>query len=85
MLRADKCELGRSEVHYLGHVISGGMIHPDPEKLHTVKDYPRPEKKRDIRVFLVLVGCHCQFVPKFSTDRFNQDREARVISVGQDV
>ena len=66
-LRADKCELGCSEVRYLGHVISGGMICPDPEKLYTVKDYPKPEKKTDVRAFLGLVGYYHQFMPKFST------------------
>ena len=46
--------IGRYEVCYLGHVIGGGNIQPDPEKLRVVKDYSRLQKKKDVKAFLGL-------------------------------
>jgi len=35
-----KCQFGKSEVHYLGHVIGGGTVKPDPQKIEAVNNYP---------------------------------------------
>ncbi len=42
-LKVKKCQFGRKEVHYLGHVIGGGKVRPDPGKLQAVAEYPRPQ------------------------------------------
>ena len=66
-IKMAKCQFGRSEVRYLGHVIGGGKVKPDPQKLEAVKDYPTPVCKRDVRAFLGLAGYYHHFVPHFST------------------
>lgn len=30
------------KISYLGHVISSGIIQPDPNKIHAIVNYPRP-------------------------------------------
>ena len=59
-----KCHFGKSEVHYLGHVIGGGIVKPDPE---AVSNYPVPVTEKEVRAFLGLSGYYRQFVPHFAT------------------
>ena len=39
-INVTKCQFGRHEVYYLGHVIGEGAVKPDPQKLDAVKNYP---------------------------------------------
>ena len=66
-IKMSKCQFGRSEVHYLGHVIGGGKVKPDPQKLNAVNNYPTPTSKKEVRAFLGLAGYYCRFVPHFSS------------------
>ena len=62
-----KCQFGKIEVHYLGHVIGGGTVKPDPQKLEAVDNYPVPATKKEVRAFLGLSGYYRRFVPHFAT------------------
>jgi len=62
-----KCQFGKSEIHYLGHVIGGGTVKPDPQKIKAVNNYLVPVTKKEVRVFLGLSGYYRQFMPHFST------------------
>lgn len=66
-LKLSKCRFGQSKVSYLGHVIGGGEIQPDPKKLEAVRNYPHPETTKDVRAFLGLVGYYRRFIPHFAT------------------
>ena len=54
-------------MHYTGHVIGGGQVKPNPQKLDAVRDYPTPVSKNQVRAFLGLAGYYCRFVSHFST------------------
>ena len=55
-IKMSKCQFGRIKVHYLGHVIGGGQVKPDPGKLEAVRDYPTPVSKKQVRAFWDLQG-----------------------------
>jgi len=38
-LKLPKCQFGLKEVKYLGHIIGGGQLRPDPEKLDAIQSY----------------------------------------------
>jgi len=65
-LQPDKCEFLKTEVTYLGHVISKDGVKPDPKKLEAVKQFPRPKSPKNIKQFLGLAGYYRRFIPNFS-------------------
>ncbi|XP_070023175.1 uncharacterized protein [Nicotiana sylvestris] len=54
-------------VVFLGHVVSREGIMVDPQKITTVRNWPRPTNPTDIHSFLVLAGYYRKFVEGFST------------------
>jgi len=74
-LQPDKCKFLRTEVTYLGHVISKDEVKPDPKKLEAVRQFPRPKTPKNIKQFLAgltgLTGYYRRFIeisqtfPKF--------------------
>jgi len=65
-LQPDKCEFLKTEVTYLGHVISKDGVKPDPKKLEAVRQFPRPKTPKNIKQFLGLAGYYRRFIPSFS-------------------
>jgi hypothetical protein len=41
-LQPDKCEFLRTEVSYLGHIITEEEVRPDPGKVEVIENFPRP-------------------------------------------
>ena len=65
-VKPSKCSFGFEKTLYLGHIIGGGNICPDPEKVESVINYRRPSTKRDVRAFLGLIGYYRKFLKDFS-------------------
>ncbi|XP_046145387.1 uncharacterized protein LOC123988679 [Osmia bicornis bicornis] len=65
-LQPDKCEFVKTEVAYLGHVISKRGVRPDPKKIVAVKNFPRPKNAKNIRQFLGLAGYYRRFIENFA-------------------
>jgi len=62
-----KCHFWRSEVRFLGHVVSAQGISVDPAKVAAVQDWRRPRNATDIRSFLGLAGYYRKFIQNFSS------------------
>lgn len=65
-VKAEKCQLGRAEVTYLGHVIGQGCRRPSEIKVAVVDGFPRPETKTQIRAFLGLTGYYQRYIANYS-------------------
>ena len=65
-MKHSKCDFFRSEIHYLGHLISGDGISPLPDKLDTVKNMPTPKDTKELKQLLGLTGYYRKFVPRFA-------------------
>ena len=65
-LQPDKCGFLRHEITYLGHIITEKGVKPDPQKIEAVKSFPIPQKKRNIKQFLGLIGYYRRFIPYFA-------------------
>ena len=64
--KPSKCLFGATETLYLGHVITGSTIAPDPQKLEAVKEWPVPKSVSDVRSFLGFANFFRRFVPHYA-------------------
>ena len=63
-LRRDKCEFGVQSVRFLGHVVSGNGIKPDPEKVKAIAEMNPPTSKTEAKRFMGMVN----YLSKFSSN-----------------
>ena len=65
-MKLSKCDFFKSEIHYLGHLISPEGISPLPNKLDSIRHMPVPNSVKEIKQFLGLTGYYRKFVPRFA-------------------
>ena len=61
-----KCQIRKSQVKYVGHIVTAGGLQVDPDKVKAVKDMPTPKSKEDVKRFLGFVQYIAKFIPKLS-------------------
>ncbi|XP_076247774.1 uncharacterized protein LOC143187440 [Calliopsis andreniformis] len=62
-----KCELLKTRVEYLGHVVEGGTVRPSENKAKAVARFPAPTTIKQLQSFLGLAGYFRKFIPEYST------------------
>ena len=55
-LKPSKCVLFKTEIQYLGHLVSDDGVNPIPDKIQALKDGPTPHCIRDVRAFFGLAS-----------------------------
>jgi hypothetical protein len=65
--KESKCELWRTEVTFLGHVINKHGVSMEASKIEAVNFWPRPNDPSDIRAFLGLTGFYCRCIRRLSS------------------
>jgi hypothetical protein len=65
-LNFKKCQFGKTELTFLGHIISAGGIRPDPDKVKAVQEFQPPNSVSDLRSFLGLANQMRRFIPKYA-------------------
>lgn len=66
-IKPGKCQIGMSEVQYLGHQVGGGTLKPEPGKVDAIYNWPTPRTKKQVMSFLGTAGYYRKFVPNYST------------------
>ena len=56
----------KTQIQYLGHLISSKGIQPLPEKLRSIENMPAARSPKEVKQFLSLAGYYHKFVPRFS-------------------
>ena len=65
-LKPEKCHFAKTEVNFLGHIVSRDGVAPDPKKLSAIRDYPIPKNVKDVRSFLGLSGYYRRHIHGYS-------------------
>ena len=65
-LNLDKCEFFRTQVKFLGHIVSTSGIKKTPGYVQDVKDFPKPTTKGEMREFIGLINFQRKYVPNCS-------------------
>ena len=66
MLNFAKCKLFQLKTKFLGHVVSGRGIEPDPEKVRGVVDWSIPRNLTEARGFVALASYYRRFIVSFA-------------------
>lgn len=64
-LKPTKCRLFRSEIEYLGYVVTAEGVKTDPKKIEKINSFPRPITLKQWRSFLGQAGYYRKFVQNF--------------------
>ena len=65
-LKPDKCRLLQPEVVFLGHVVSGDGVRPDPTNVDKVINWPQPETSKQVKQFVATASYYRRFVRDFA-------------------
>jgi hypothetical protein len=58
--------LGYDEASLLGHMVGGGRIWPQEEKVNAVKGLKPPNNLKQLQAFLGIVGYYRRFIEGFA-------------------
>lgn len=57
-----KCSFGKTEMSYLGHIVSKTRVSMDPHKIDAILQWPIPKSIKALRGFLGLTGYYRRFI-----------------------
>ena len=65
-LKLAKCEIGRSEIQFLGHIMNHEGIRTLPEKKEEISKIKAPRNVDKVHAFLRVLNYYHRFIPAFS-------------------
>ena len=66
-----KCQWGSSKLEYLGHIVGEGKVEVPQARVKAIKEFKRPETKRQLQAFLGTTGYHRKFIRSYADHSAN--------------
>lgn len=64
VVNPSKCAFGRSEVKFLGYLVTEQGTKPLPDRVSAIKNYPLPATAKELRQFLGMLNFYRRFMPR---------------------
>lgn len=65
--KLSKCSFMQEETEFLGHVISKDGVHTNAGLVRAIREWPRPQKQKDVQQFIGLAQFYHQYINNFAT------------------
>ena len=65
-LKPSKCEFSKSNLKYLGHIVSKDGIATDPRKIEVIKNWPRPNTVTEVHSFTGFTNYYRCFIKGYA-------------------
>lgn len=62
-INADKCEFAKSEMNFIGHLVTPDGIKPMPDKVKAIIEYAKPRTAQELRRFIAMITFYRRFIP----------------------
>ena len=66
-LNREKCKFGKTELRFMGHILTSDGVKPDTDKIKTIQQTQAPTTPKEIRSFLGLVQYCAKFIKDYAT------------------
>ncbi|XP_046686615.1 uncharacterized protein LOC124372281 [Homalodisca vitripennis] len=67
LVDTEKSKFCRSELRYLGYVVSVDGLRVDPDKIKAIFDIPVPRNQKEVRQFSGIASWYRRFIPNFAS------------------
>ena len=65
-VNADKCRFSQTSISFLGHIISGGQLKPDPSRFEALLSFPTPTSLRQLNSLIGFFAYYAKWIPRCS-------------------
>ena len=64
--KESKCEFFKTEIHYLGHIVTANGVMMDPAKVEAILKWPHPKNIEELQIFLGLAGFYRKYIKDYA-------------------
>ena len=65
-LKPNKCEFFKSQIAYLGHIVSKDGMETEKKKITAIQEWLIPKTVTEVYSFLGFTNYYCKFIPKYA-------------------
>lgn len=62
-VNTEKCVFGKTEIKFLGHIVTADGIKPTQEKVDAIKTFPQPTVAKQLKRFIAMINFYRRFLP----------------------
>lgn len=63
VINTEKSQFFKTQVEFLGHVVTADGLKVDPEKVRAITEFPVPKSKRSVKAFVGMINHYRRFLP----------------------